>query len=201
MGSDYLGDDNLRTNEKWDDGIGSNRSISTSRKIGVWAFALMSMIGVVAVGVPTLTRDSSAAASQQDRTEHSRRSVPSAKELEEADALLRDQMANGWVPYSSESAIDGKAVAGWVRIGTSPSGLGPDLALMRSEASPTGDGMAVYSQPNGVRTGFDYTSLGFVPNGAVDAGFDSSKARVERYGCDPVSGPEAAECFRSIKPE
>ena len=169
------------------------------RRLGVFLFALVLLLGATSIGTRWLTSGSAAEAAQAGELGDKGRPIASAEELAKADALLRDQMASGWVPYSSESALDGTAVSGWIRMGISPSGHGPDLALMRSEAPLSGDGMAVYHEPNGARIGFDYTSLGFVPTEIVDAGFDSSNARTMRYGCDPVMGPNAQTCFESLE--
>lgn len=104
----------------------------------------------------------------------------------EGDALLKQQMAAGWVPYGAAPAMDGVTVPNpaWVRYEAHPD---------PKNASPEGK-LAVYDAPNGNLVGYNYSNLGYVPKGVADNGqFDATQARIAKFGCDIKNDQE---CMR-----
>lgn len=113
-------------------------------------------------------------------------SQPSPSEVAAADAKLKEQMANGWVPFGGAASIDGSTVPNpaWVKWDAHP----------YPKSVPADGRMAVYDQPNGNIVGHGYPALGYVSKATVESGkFNPGQARIAKYGCDPKADDACRE--------
>lgn len=108
---------------------------------------------------------------------------------EAATDLLMHQVADGWVPYGGEPALEGavwpsSVDEAWVRPGlledpgcSRPSGIGATV-----------DFQCVYAEAEGEIIGYHFSVLGYVPVDRIDE-FDPDRAFVELWGCSPEQDP------------
>jgi hypothetical protein len=113
-------------------------------------------------------------------------SQPTPSEVAAADAKLKEQMANGWVPFGGASGVNGATVpsSAWVKWDPHPD----------PRSLPADGRVAVYDAPNGNIVGYNFPALGYVPKATVDSGrFDPAQARIAKFGCDPKADDACRE--------
>jgi len=152
--------------------------------VGVAAAALaVLLLGIFAFGRANSSSSTSVAPAAVPPSVPDARTAGRPLTPQEADELLKQQMAAGWVPYAGAPAAgDAPPPLAW-----QPYSANPRSADV--ETGPNG-GQPVYDAPNGNVVGYHYTNLGYVSKAHAESGqFDPAQARIAKFGCDPQGDP------------